>query len=323
MNGTPSRTISQPNRIEPRRPHSGVRRWLGAVVLALVSMGLLQLAQHEFLMQLPMVWYHAVATVLNAIVVSVVVVLYRQWRASALQAEEALGRLRASEALREDMTHMLVHDLKTPLTASLVASQMLLQRGGVLGDAERELLSMAVRGQTRLTGMIEDLLDIARAEGEEMPLQLADNDLGPMIQAAVDEAALAAEEAEIKLAVDLEACPPVRSDAEKTRRVVANLLANAIKFTPRGGQVTVGLRSAAREALVTVRDNGEGIPEGLQERIFEKFAQAQAAAEGHRMSVGLGLSFCRLAVEAQGGRIWVESTVGKGSTFSFSLPLSA
>jgi signal transduction histidine kinase len=303
------------------RPQLRPRDWVQAILMAFCSMALLQLAQHEFLMDLPMLWYHVAATVLSAVVVLVSIVLYLRWRRTAMTAEEALRQLRLSEALREDLTSMLIHDLKNPLTASLLGSQMLQARQDALEPAEQEMLSIAIQNQKRLVTMIEDLLDIARAEGGHMPVHLAPHDLGPVITAAVEEIAAQAREAALTLTVDLGACPPARCDVDKTRRVVGNLLANAVKFTPAGGHIQVSLRQAQAEALVTVRDDGPGIPEHLHERVFEKYAQAQAAAEGHRMSVGLGLAFCRLAVEAQGGRIWVESATGQGSSFTFALPL--
>lgn len=110
------------------------------------------------------------------------------------------------------------------------------------------------------------------------------------------------------------------ADSEKIRRVVHNLLDNALKYTPRGGTVRASAAETEHEVLVAVRDSGEGIPEHLRERIFDKFAQAEAAREGRRLSVGLGLAFCRLALEAHGRRIWVDSVPGAGSTFTFALP---
>jgi len=316
-----------PQRLEARRPASPRRArrrrgpWLKAVLLALAGMALLQLGQHEFLMGLPMFWYHAVATVLSAIVVTVTGVLYIEWHAAALRAEDALRDLLASEALREDMTHMLVHDLKNPLTASLGCSQLLLAQGTALSDTDRELLDMSVESQTRLVGMIGDLLDIARAEGGAMPLSIANTDVGSSIGDVLAEAGLAAEQHGLELVPNIGGCPPVPCDGEKVRRVVANLLANAIKHTPRGGRITMSLREVDGEALVTVSDTGVGIPESMHARIFDKFGQVGNPGDGQRMSVGLGLAFCRLAVEAHGGRIWVDSRPGRGSTFSFALPL--
>src|SRR5207244_9427419 len=116
------------------------------------------------------------------------------------------------------------------------------------------------------------------------------------------------------LAPDL---PPLPADEEKLCRVLVNLLGNAVKFTPRHGIVTLIAVSRDNEVLFHVRDTGEGIPVDAFERIFEKFEQVESRRAGRKMSSGLGLTFCKMAVEAHGGRIWVDSEVGKGSTFSF------
>jgi len=294
-----------------------------AVVLAVAAMLVVQGVMHAFFMRLPMLQYHLVTAALNAAVVVVAAVLYVKWRHAALRAQEALRQLQASEALRADLTSMLVHDLKNPLTGSLAASQMLLAHGQDLSDTARDFLDMAIRGQKRLVSMIEDLLDTARAEEGKLPLNLADNDLAPIIEQAVAEVALSAAQAEVHLITQFAPCAPVPSDADKVRRIVGNLLSNAIKFSPRGSSITVSLNCTPEQAVVAVQDTGPGVPLELQERIFDKFAQVEAAAGGHRLSVGLGLTFCKLAVEAQGGRIWTESVPGEGSTFSFSLPLEA
>jgi len=114
------------------------------------------------------------------------------------------------------------------------------------------------------------------------------------------------------------------ADEEKLVRTLVNLLGNAIKFTPTGGTVTLSVhRSDPEKALLfCVTDTGEGIPAEAFERIFEKFGQVDSRKAGRTMSTGLGLTFCKMVVEAHGGRIWVESELGKGSTFSFVIPLS-
>ncbi|MHB8995903.1 MAG: sensor histidine kinase [Armatimonadota bacterium] len=301
-------------------PSSTIRLWPAVVVLAVIAMVLLQWLLHEFFMRLPMLQYHLVSALVNAVVVSVTAILYIQWRRTAVTAHEALRQLRASEALRDDLTSMLVHDFKNPLTVSLMWSKMLLERSQTLTAAERDMLHMAVRAQKRLVSMVEDLLDVARAEEGMLPIKLGENDLAEIIQNAASEAALPVEQAGVQLSVELAACPPVISDADKLRRVVDNLLTNAIKFTPKGGRVSVSLNCTDTDAVVSVRDTGQGFPLGSHERIFDKFTQG--SSDGPRLSVGLGLTFCKFAIEAQGGRIWAESTPGKGSTFTFSLPLT-
>jgi len=299
------------------------RLWLPAVLLGLVGVAVAQGIEHHFFMDLPMATYHVVSGFLQAAIVAVPVLLYIVWRRAAQREKEALAKLQASEALRDDMTHMLVHDLKGPLTAAMAGMRLVIDRSGDdLDETDTQMLSIALRGQDRLASMIETILEVARLEAGEAPLELRACDLAEIVEQAVGEAGPAAREAELELRDEVRAVPTVTADADKIRRVVDNLLGNALKYTPRGGTVQVSITATEEEALISVRDSGDGVPEHLRERIFDKFGQAQAAREGGRMSVGLGLAFCKLVVEAHDGRIWVEDASGGGSIFAFELPLS-
>ncbi len=264
-------------------------------------------------------WNAAAALAIYTIVGEVVSLLHR-----------ANDRLRASEAMREDLTNMLVHDLKNPLVAAAMALEIYrrhrAQRGEKTEEAQQEqeeLLRIAAESNERLRRLIEDILDVARAEGAEMPLALERADLVQIVREAVEAAQARARRAQVAVGESYPDGPLFMSvDAGKIRRVMDNLLDNALKYTPPEGTLRVQVRREPGEALVSVSDDGEGIPPELQERIFEKFGQAQAAREGRRMSVGLGLAFCKLAVERHGGRIWVESAPGYGATFAFALPLA-
>ena len=295
------------------------------MLLGLVGVAVAQGLEHHFFMDLPMATYHVVSGFLQAAIVAVPVLLYIVWRRAAQREKEALGKLQASEALRDDMTHMLVHDLKGPLTSAVTALRIVLGREnteeGRLDDDGIAMLSLAVTSQERLTRMIETILDVARMEAGEARLELRACDLAAIVEAAVEEARPAAMEAELDLRAEAGAVPEVKADVDNIRRVVDNLLGNALKYTPRGGTVQVSTAATDKEVLISVRDSGEGVPEHLRERIFDKFGQAQAAHEGGRASVGLGLAFCKLVVEAHGGRIWIDSVPGSGSAFTFSLPL--
>jgi len=299
--------------------------WLLASGLAIGTMALLQLAQHRFFMQLPMLWYHVVAATLNGIVVTVAAGLFLRWRRSAHLAEQALASLRASEELREDMVNMLVHDLKNPLAASIGSLQVVVQRASAdaqpLSAVQERLLANALRGQLRLEGMIGDILEVARAEAGKMPLTLGNLDLCEVARNAAAEVRVTAEERGIHIHVDCQASPVIQADAQRVRRVLDNLLANALKFTPSGGQIAVSVAEGPVDARVSVQDTGHGVPAHLQECIFDRFGQGRAARAGQRTSVGLGLTFCKMAVEAHGGRIWVESAPERGTTFTFTLPL--
>ena len=265
------------------------------------------------------VW-NAVARVTVNVIAARVVFLLRQVN----------DRLRASEALREDMTNMLVHDLKNPLVAASLALQLFQRRrrtgadNSAQGQADQEeLLRVAAESNERLRRLIEDILDVARAEAEEMPLSLEAVDLTDVVCQAVQEAAPVIERGERHLAESYPPDPlPVTVDSVKIGRVVGNLLDNAVKYSSPAGHIQVRVSPRDGEALVSVHDDGPGVPPELQSAIFDKFGQAGAAQKDRRMSFGLGLAFARLAVEAHGGRIWVESAPEQGTTFTFALPLT-
>jgi len=190
-------------------------------------------------------------------------------------------------------------------------------------QAVAELLRVAAESNERLRRLIEDLLEVARAEDDRMPLHRVETDLAAIVRTAVEESRPRAERAELTLEADYPEAPLVGAlDEAKIRRVVDNLLDNAIKYSLPGGRICVTLSRQGTEGRVTVRDDGQGIPPHLHQRIFEKYGQAQVAREKQRMSVGLGLAFAKLAVESHGGRIWVESDSGRGAAFTFVLPLT-
>lgn len=183
------------------------------------------------------------------------------------------------------------------------------------------MVGIAIDGGETLLSMITDLLDVEQMESGSMHLNFADLNGAELVARA---AAQVASLSHIKsLKISIEVSPDLRSfrgDEGKLRRVLVNLLGNAIKFTPAGGAVTVRARSQGAAIQFSVSDTGEGIPADAFERIFEKLGQVESRKGGRMMSTGLGLTFCRLAVEAHGGSIRVESVPGHGSTFFFSIP---
>jgi two-component system, sensor histidine kinase and response regulator len=218
---------------------------------------------------------------------------------------------------------MIVHDLRTPLT-SLIGG---LQSVEILGDLnvdQKEFVDMAVSGGQTLLGMINDLLDVSKMEDGSMKLDYGPVHPEEVINRALQQVAALAKEKELTLACEV--APGVGTlpaDEEKLRRIMVNLLGNALKFTPRGGSITIEAKPDGDCLRFGVRDTGEGIPKEAFARIFEKFGQVETRKAGRKMSTGLGLTFCKLAAEAHGGRIWVESELGVGSTFYFTIPLVA
>ncbi len=243
----------------------------------------------------------------------------RELRYTAALAE-SYRRLQELERLRDDLTHMIVHDLRTPLT-SLLSGLQTVPLVGDLNGIQTEMLEIAVEGGQTLLGMINDLLDVEKMEQEAVPLERTPLTAAGLIERAMAQVVLLAQANGLTLVqqapLDL---PPFSGDEDKLRRTVVNLLGNAIKFTPAGGVITASAETGEGVVLFSVHDTGEGIPPEAFDRIFEKFGQVESRKAGRKMSTGLGLTFCKLAVEAHGGRIWVESRPGRGSAFFFTIP---
>jgi signal transduction histidine kinase len=229
--------------------------------------------------------------------------------------------------LRDDMTEMLVHDLRSPLTA-VVGSIALMQRTFEKRDMEgfERFRSMAQRNSDRILHTVNQLLDISRLESGQLPIECEELDVLTLLREA--EARFASLVVDAQVTFTLEAAadlPAITVDPRLISRVLDNLLDNAVKYTPDGGHVRLWARGETDQApqtmLLGVTDTGPGIPLEAQARLFAKFEQV-ADVEGRRGGTGLGLAFCKLAVEAHGGRMSVQSVVGKGSTFIVTLPLA-
>ena len=196
---------------------------------------------------------------------------------------------------------------------------------GEVNETQREVLEIATAGGQTLLDMINDLLNISKMESGALKLNSIEVRSHSVGHHALDQVRHLALYRTIDLQHDLaEELPAFLADHELLCRVLVNLISNAIKFTPSGGTVhlSAGHDANGNSLLFVVRDSGEGIPAEAIERIFDKFGQVEGKG-GTRTSTGLGLTFCKMAVEAHGGRIWVESTLGEGSSFGFALPVGA
>ena len=234
------------------------------------------------------------------------------------QLQKNYQRLQELEKLRDDMRNMIVHDLRVPLTAVIVGVEML-EKDGALSESQREMMTIAAGGGKTMLGMINDLLDVEKMESGSLQLQYEDLSAASLVNGAIEQVASLAGEERIAVIVDIPATlPPFQGDAKKLSRTLVNLIANAIKFT-RAGTVTITAAQEREAMRFAIHDTGEGIPREAFGRIFEKFGQL----DSRRVGTGLGLAFCKLAVEAHGGNIHVESTLGVGSTFAFTVPLVA
>ncbi len=234
-------------------------------------------------------------------------------------------QLRDLERTKEDLTAMIVHDMRNPVSVILVSLDTLRSTFPATYEDQgaRELLEMAERSGRQLMNMINDLLDISRLESGAMKLKLEPVPPVELQEAALERVALLIERDDLTLRRQAEQeLPLIMADREALIRVLVNLLTNALKFTPAGGEVRSQVQRAPEEAAVTfsVADTGPGIPPEFHEKIFEKFAQVDARRQGTKPSTGLGLTYCKLAVEAHGGRIWLRSEPGHGAEFFFTIP---
>jgi signal transduction histidine kinase len=270
----------------------------------------------------------------------------RQEGAKRVRVEEELRHARELERLKSDFLSMVSHDLRTPLTSIKSWAEILEDDWQRIPDGERiRYLAIVNRECDRLTRLIDDLLDLQRADSGRMSIQTRPTPPEDLLRRAADTFQAAARARGIDLQVSCDpGLPPVQADPERIAQVLANLIGNALKFTPAGGQIGLGARptggqepdawrgrtvtidldaiQASRYVTFSVADSGEGIPEEMQETIFERFRQVDSAQKGRPRGSGLGLSICREIVERHGGSISVQSRVGSGSTFSFQLPVA-
>ena len=239
-------------------------------------------------------------------------------RSQQVELQAAHDCLRGLEDVRDSLVHMIVHDMGSLLTPILSNLDWL--AGEPLTDDARAAIDDSLSASRELHDMIKSLLDVSRMESSQMTLASALTELNALVASAVhDISALRGREL-----VTLQTPPGdchLHCDPDLVRRVVINLVGNALKYArEQGGEVCIEVASTLSGARVTVRDNGPGIPAEFHGRIFDKFFQVNARQRGVKHSSGLGLTFCKLAIEAHGGRIGLESEAGRGSNFWFELP---
>jgi signal transduction histidine kinase len=244
------------------------------------------------------------------------------------QAErQARQAAESANHAKDEFLSVLSHELRTPLTPILGFTAMLRRQGVSTVPADMlayavDVIDRSARVQVRL---VEDLLDISRIVSGKMTLTMAPTELAPVVAAAVAAVQPAADEQGVTLTTDLSpAIGPVTADADRLQQVVWNLVANAIKFTPAGGHVTVRLHASATEAVLTVTDTGAGIAPDFLPQVFERFRQADASSMRAHGGLGLGLAIVQHLVERHGGAVTAASPgEGQGATFTVRLPLTA
>jgi len=246
------------------------------------------------------------------------IIIYSQLHEELKRKNKELIEL---QKIKEDLTSMIVHDLKGPL-GEIMSNLDLLTYNQNLSPEDKEVLDTAIQGCENLLGMVMNLLDISKMEEGRMKLNRLQFNLGELIQTKTDKMKVLAAQKEVKLKVSLsDSSIMITADKEIIERIIANLVNNAISYSLPGGNIEVKAGKEGEFIKVSVRDEGRGIPKDFHEKIFEKFNQKIEDGIRRRSSTGLGLTFCKMAIEAHSGKIWVESEEGKGSTFFFTIPI--
>jgi len=233
---------------------------------------------------------------------------------------EQNAQLRKLEELRDNLVHMVVHDLRTPLTSIYGFLQTLeVLEGESLSADGREFVSRALSSSETLIEMVSSLLDVSKMEAGEMTVHREPCQIDAIAREVLRKMEGLREER--TLLIESQSSPvQINADPSLLARILQNLVGNAMKFSPSDGRIIIGIIPDATQIRVSVSDNGPGIPDEYREKIFEKFGQVEARQNRQKFSTGLGLTFCKLAVEAHGGMIGVDSEVGVGSTFWFEIP---
>lgn len=222
------------------------------------------------------------------------------------------------EGARETFFHMITHDMRAPICSIQGYTELMQRHGGATPDSAR-YLDAIMRSSDRLKGMVEDILNMIKLERGEMRLAPVSIDGGELCARMFELHQPLAERRKITLSVPpYEGKVVFNGDTALLERVVANLVGNALKFTPAGGTVRFSCRAKGTDALFKVEDSGPGVPETMREEIFKKHFQQE---EHKHMGFGLGLAMCRMAVELHGGRIWADAGTERGAVFAFTIPL--
>lgn len=235
--------------------------------------------------------------------------------AAYLVIARTIAKLCETQRQQEELTNFIVHDLRSPIASSITGLLTLQQTSFGLPDHDREMVDLALVANNQALSLVNSILDVAKLESGKMPVEIEPVELQSFMQECLQQVELWARGNGIKLEQEVVG-ERAFFDPTLTSRVLVNLLSNALKFSPEGKTVTARAILSHGSIRFTVSDEGPGIPQEYADVIFEPFGQVRGTQGG----TGLGLTFCRLAVHAQGGRIWVESHLGKGTTMLFTIP---
>lgn len=229
------------------------------------------------------------------------------------------SKLKEVDKMKSDFFALMSHELRTPLTAIKEGTNLFLEgKGGEVTEGQKKLLTIISEESDRLIGLVNSVLDLSKLESGMLTFNFTKADLPPLITRAVDEVGPLAEAKRIRIHREVSELPTLSLDTERMLQALRNLIGNALKFTPRGGMVSIAARSGEQSVIVTVTDTGPGIPKEHAAVIFDKFRQVPGSAK--LPGTGLGLAIVKHIIQAHGGTVWVQSEAGSGSTFSFQLP---
>jgi signal transduction histidine kinase len=247
-----------------------------------------------------------------------------QLQDAAAEIKEQAKQLREADVKKGEFSAMITHELKTPLVSIIGYGSMLLNgKLGELSPRQKEKLQIMYANAERLTALIQDILDVQKLELGEMHLAMKEASTTNIIQESINSLKPQAEAKGVKLTpTNLGRDLRVKCDSGRIIQVLNNLISNAVKFSPNNSKIDIDANLDTDYLIFSVKDNGKGIPKDRQDKMFLKFYQVDTSLTRKAGGTGLGLVICKGIVEAHKGKIWFESEEGKGSIFSFSLPLS-
>lgn len=233
----------------------------------------------------------------------------------ATDINEMCRKLTETDKMKSDFFSLMSHELRTPLTSIKEGTNLLLEgRGGEINERQKKLLTIINEESNRLISLINSILDLSKMEGGMMEYRFIRADVVPLIERALIEIDPLIKAKEIRTEISAEKdIPPVRIDPERILQALRNIIGNAIKFSPKRGRIKIEAVMRETAVEVSVADDGPGIPSEELTKIFDKF-------QSPKMGTGLGLAIAKSIIQSHGGKIWAESTPGRGSTFTFSLP---
>ncbi len=226
-----------------------------------------------------------------------------------------IGQLRSSLSVQKELIEFIIHDLRSPISSAITGLMTLQQTQAELDDVDREMIDLALVSDQRALNLVNSILDVAKFEAGSMEIRPEMVEFEPMCSSCVEQVELWARGSGVSIQMSVTA-PRGVIDPELTCRVLVNLLSNAIKYSPPETTIELGVEERDGRLHFSVKDQGPGIPPEFAAHVFEPFSQVKGTKGG----TGLGLTFCRLAIQAQHGKIWVESKVGSGTTMHFTLP---